>query len=103
MCIRDSVSRDAALQETSEVPPELVDREASNLVVAGLAVIRGDRLWSHPDIAWYIPMPLPMLENAVNSINSDRLATACRRMGIRSGTTKAERREAGLALALINS
>ncbi|MBK9558031.1 MAG: hypothetical protein IPO44_00090 [Candidatus Microthrix sp.] len=51
------VSRDAALLETSEVPPELVDREASNLVVAGLAVIRGDRLWSHPDIAWYIPMP----------------------------------------------
>ena len=91
------VSRDAALQETSEVPPELVDREASNLVIAGLAVFRGDRLRSHPDIARYIPMPLPMLENAVNSINSDRLATACRRMGIRSGTTKAERSEAVLA------
>ncbi len=93
------VTRSAALVEATEVPPEVVDREASSLIIAGLAVVRGDRLWSHPDIARYVPMPLPMLENAVNSINSDRLAMACRRLGIRSGTTKAER-AAALVTAL---
>lgn len=88
------VTRELALAEAPDMPPELVDAEASNLVIAGLAHLKDGQLRSHSDIARYIPMALPMFEDDASSINTNRLATACRRMGIKPGLTKAERAEA---------
>lgn len=85
------VTRELALAEAPDVPAERIDLEASNLVIAGLARPQGNELRSHPDIARYIPMALPMFEDDAQSVNTDRLGTACRLLGIRPGTTKAER------------
>lgn len=87
------VTRDTALAEAPDMPPELLDVAASSLVIAGLAQLVGTELRSHPDLSRYIPMALPMFEDDTGSIKSDRLGTACRHMGLTPTTIKAERVE----------
>ena len=70
------VTRELALAEAPDMPPELVDAEASNLVIAGLAHLKDGQLRSHSDIARYIPMALPTFEDDASSINTNRLPTA---------------------------
>ncbi|MEZ5381536.1 MAG: helicase-associated domain-containing protein [Microthrixaceae bacterium] len=91
------VTREAALAEAPLVPAAVIDAEASNLVIAGLARLDGDVLTAVPELPGRVAMALPMLEDEVHSTSSERLLVACRLMGLRPGSAKADRANALIA------
>ncbi len=92
------ITRQVALAEATDVPAEVIDRSARNLFVAGLATSRDGVLTVAAEVEPYVELALPLFEDHVDTITSDRLALACRLLGVDGGTRKAERAAAVLAV-----
>ncbi len=90
------LDRDSVLEIVGPDEIAQVDREVRVLIVAGLARLERGRLVVAPTVAPVLPLPLPLFAEDVEYITSDRLALACRLLGVDGGTRKAERAAAVL-------
>ncbi len=85
------VDRATVLAENPNTPPEDIDRVASDVVIAGLARMVGDRLVVHPDVIDGIPLPHPRFTEWAEYVTLDRLHQTCSLLGVPGGTRKNER------------
>lgn len=92
------VTRQVALVEAADCPAEVIDRSARNLFVAGLATNQDGVLAAADEVDPYVELALPLFEDHLDTITSDRLALACRLLGVDGGTRKAERAAAVLGV-----